>query len=221
MTVEKKLSGWLVITDIINGQLVTEKYQGYTKAEAKQKFKEKYMDAYTFSPNELVILKITDPEDAALNNKVGRITAPFAGLPCQPNALGVYLLDKDVYGGKINVLQNELVSWGERFAFICRVHGVTRKKDIRLLQEAYRRNFMFHPNEPLETSWCGLGTPAQYRTKNHLFKTTDGSQFARVNHWWQLTESGLEVMKHLLAELPVPSTPEGRTDLNNILYGRT
>lgn len=173
----------------------------------------------TFEVNELVILKITDPEDAALNNKVGRITAPFGGLPCQPNALGVYLLDKDVYGGIANIPQNELFSWGERFAFVCRVNGVTRKKDINLLQEAYRRSFMFHPNQPLATSWVGLGTPAQYNTKNNLFQTIDFHQFRRAQHWWKLTEEGVRVMQHLLEELPIPSTPEGRVDLNNILYG--
>ena len=85
----------------------------------------------TFQVNELVIIKTTDPEDAALNNKVGRITAPFGGLPCQPNALGVYLLDKDVYG-LANVPQNELFSWGERFAFVCRVNGARRYEDINL-----------------------------------------------------------------------------------------
>ena len=173
-----------------------------------------------FQVNELIIIKTTDPEDAALNNKVGRITAPFGGIPCQPNALGVYLLDK-VYGGKANIPQNELFSWGERFASTCRANGVTRNKDIVLLQEAYRRRMMFHPDRALENSWVGLGTPAQYRTKNNLFETIDGEQFARVYHWWKLTDEGIRVMQHLLEELPVQSTPEGRVDLNNILYGNS
>lgn len=173
-----------------------------------------------FEVNELVIIKTTKT-NAALNNKVGRITAPFGGIPCEPNALGVYLLDKNLYGGIANIPQNELFSWGDRFAFVCRVNGVRRQKDIVLLQEAYRRRMMFHPNNPLAEAWIGLGTPTQYRTKDTLFQTIDGDQFSRIRHWWKLTEEGVRVMQHLLEELPIPSTPEGRIDLNNILYGNS
>lgn len=183
------------------------------------------MSSYTFSPNELVVIKTTDPEDAALNNKVGRITAPFAGLPCQPDALGVYLLDTD-YDRRVNIPQSELFSWGERFAFICRVHGVTRKKDILLLQEAYR-SYLLRSQQSLETAWLGLGTPAQYRTKNNLFQTNDGVTFPevekmfRIVSWWKLTAEGIEVMKHILDELPIPSSDQGCVELNHILYERT
>ena len=171
-----------------------------------------------FQVNELVILKITDPEDTTLHNKVGRITAPFGGLPCQPDALGVYLLDKDVYG-LANVPQNELFSWGERFAFVCRVNGVRRQKEIKLLQEAYRRYLCKGDVHTLETAWLGLGTPAQYRTKNNLFQTNYGETYPeiekmyRISIWWKLTEEGIRVMNNILQELPMPSTSEGCFEL--------
>jgi hypothetical protein len=42
MTIEKKFpSGALEITDIVDGQLITETYMGYTKREAVQLFREK------------------------------------------------------------------------------------------------------------------------------------------------------------------------------------
>ena len=173
----------------------------------------------TFQVNELVIIKTTDPEDAALNNKVGRISAPFGGIPCEPNALGVYLLDKNLYRGIANIPQNELFSWGDRFAFVCRVNGVTRQKDIKLLQEAYRRYLCKGDVHTLETAWLGLGTPTQYRTKNNLFKTNYGETYPEVEKmhhisiWWKLTEEGIRVMNNILQELPMPSTSEGCFEL--------
>ena len=112
-------------------------------------------------------------------------------------------------------------NWHEEFVRIYRTHGVSRQKDRNLLMEAYRRKMMFHPNEPIETSWVGLGTPSEYRTAATLFTTIDGKQMARVNHWWRLTEAGLEVMLDIITQLPFPATPEERVNLNDILYGRT
>lgn len=43
MTIEKTLTGWLVISDVVKGHLVTEKYQGYTRREAKRLFKQKHL----------------------------------------------------------------------------------------------------------------------------------------------------------------------------------
>lgn len=172
-----------------------------------------------FNINELVILKITNPEDDFLNNCVGRITAPFGCYTYGPNTLGVWLLDKSISYGKANAEPHELLSWGVEFDRICRVHGVSRQKDRNLLQEAYRRILLKNQNQPLADVWVGLGTPAQYRTAQGLFKTTDGSQFPRIQHWWTLTKAGIEIMEDILKALPIPSTPSGRVDLNDILYG--
>lgn len=175
-----------------------------------------------FEVNELVIIKTTKT-NAALNNKVGRISAPFGGIPCEPNALGVYLLDKNVYGGIANIPQNELFSWGDRFAFVCRANGVRRQKEINLLQQAYRRYLSKGDVHTLETAWLGLGTPAQYRTKSKLFQTNYGETYPeiekmhRISMWWKLTEEGIRVMNNILEELPMPSTSEGCVELMYIL----
>ena len=43
MTVERSFpSGMLIITDIINGQLVKERYMGFTVREAKRLFREEH-----------------------------------------------------------------------------------------------------------------------------------------------------------------------------------
>ena len=39
MQIEKTLTGFIVISDIINNQLVVKKYQGYTKQQAIKLFK--------------------------------------------------------------------------------------------------------------------------------------------------------------------------------------
>ena len=39
MTIEKTLTGFLIISTIHNGVLVTQKFQGYSKKEAIAKFK--------------------------------------------------------------------------------------------------------------------------------------------------------------------------------------
>ena len=43
MTVEKTLTGWLVISGVVKGRMVTEKYQDYTRREAKRLFKQKHL----------------------------------------------------------------------------------------------------------------------------------------------------------------------------------
>lgn len=54
MTVENNLSGWLIISDIINSQRVEQKYMGYSRAEAKRMFKqyvkEKFNQTIKFPP---------------------------------------------------------------------------------------------------------------------------------------------------------------------------
>lgn len=40
ITAEKKLTGWMVLSTVHKGYLVTRKYQGYTIKEAKEMFKE-------------------------------------------------------------------------------------------------------------------------------------------------------------------------------------
>ena len=42
MIIESNLFGWLVISEVINGQLVTERYQGYTRKMAIVLFKAKH-----------------------------------------------------------------------------------------------------------------------------------------------------------------------------------
>lgn len=39
MQLETLHDGTILCTDIVNGQLVKQKYQGYTKTEAKKRFK--------------------------------------------------------------------------------------------------------------------------------------------------------------------------------------
>lgn len=41
MTIERSVYGW-VVTDVINGYLVSRLYIGYTKKEARQRFMEEY-----------------------------------------------------------------------------------------------------------------------------------------------------------------------------------
>jgi len=41
MTV-KKINGWIIIRDVIEGYLVTRKYMGYSVKESKKMFKEEF-----------------------------------------------------------------------------------------------------------------------------------------------------------------------------------
>jgi hypothetical protein len=172
-----------------------------------------------FLPNELVILKIANHNDRYLNNQVGRITAPFGMFTYGPDTLGVWLLDKNVSGGRANVEPHEILSWGVEFDRICRTHGVTTKKDRNLLQEAYRRRMMFQPDRALANAWLGLGSLSEY--KSRLFQTVDGDKTPRVQHWWKLTHDGVMVLNDIIGQLPFPESNEAKTHLNDILYGRT
>lgn len=171
----------------------------------------------TFYINELVILKITDPDDRYLNNQLGRITAPFGCYPYGPNTLGVWLLNENVSSGKANVEPHEILSWGIEFDRICRTHGVTTKKDRNLLQEAYRRRMMFQPDRTLANAWLGLGNPSEY--KSRLFQTVDGDRTPRVQHWWKLTHDGVILLSDIIGQLPFPESNIGKNKLNDILYG--
>lgn len=42
MIIDKTLTGFIIISDIINGYLETRKYQGYTLAQAKLQFKNEF-----------------------------------------------------------------------------------------------------------------------------------------------------------------------------------
>lgn len=166
-----------------------------------------------FASNELVVIKSGDE----YHNGIGR-TSYFLrqDQPIENDTINVRFFDWFNNNISINISTTKILSWGAEFNRICRVHGVTRQKDILLLQEAYRRRMMFQENRILANAWLGFGTLSEY--KSDLFQTI-GERTPRIVHWWKLTHKGVMLLSNLISELPFPETMVAKNELNNILYG--
>jgi hypothetical protein len=74
--------------------------------------------------------------------------------------------------------------------------------DAKLLLEAYRRYHMFgiEENKSLSEAWTGLG--GSIYNKSEYFKRVNSNSDPRYTNWYQLTQSGVQLVEKLISDLP-------------------